>query len=117
MAVLTTATASGRQMYAGTLTTTLTTTLYTAPAASANVTSPSATAYVKEIVLTNTTATAATVTIAVGGVTILSGVSVNGNDTKVLSGLNVMIPASGTITGGAGTATAINAYISGVEVQ
>lgn len=116
MAVLLTATASGKQMYAGTLGT-LSSTLYTAPAASANVVSPSATAYIKEIIIANTTGSAATVTLTVAGVTILGALSVGANDTKVLGGLNIMIPASNVVTALASVASTINLYVSGVEIQ
>lgn len=98
------------------LTTTAGTVLYTAPAASSNVTSPSATAYVKEIILSNTTTGALTATVNVNGVAILSGVSIAANDTKVLSGLSTALNAGSTITGSA-SATGINCVVSGTEVQ
>jgi hypothetical protein len=120
MAVLSGATASGRQMYQGQPTTT-NSTLYTAPTNNANVTSPSATAYVKEIIICNTTATAASISIYVGGggITnrIISEISVAGNDTKFLSGLNIMIPAGAIIAGYQDTAASLTVTISGVEVQ
>lgn len=120
MAVSSQATASMRQMYMGQPGTSATT-LYTAPSASANVTAPSATAYIKEIIIANTTANAATITIGINGTAaanqIVPAVSVNGNDVKVLSGLNTAIPAGGTIQALQGTVSAITVTISGVEVQ
>jgi hypothetical protein len=125
MAVLSGATASGRQMAQALLTTTVAT-YYTAPAASMNVTSPSATAYIKEIILANSSASSAAVTLyvvpsggTVGGAygnMILPAVTVNNNDTKILSGLNLMMPAGATIQAVCNTASAINMTISGVEV-
>lgn len=118
--VSTQATASGRQFYQGQPGTTATT-LYTAPAQSSNVPSPYATAYIKEIILANTTASAATVTIGIGGTAaanqIVPTVTVNPNDVKIISGINTMVPASGTIQAQQGTSGAITVTICGVEVQ
>lgn len=116
MAVTQNAAASARSMCAVALTTTLSTVLYTAPALNANVTTPSSTAYVKEIVIANTTAAAINVTLGVNGVAILGAVPVAANDTKIISGMNTMLNAGATITGGA-SATGVNVDISGVEVQ
>jgi hypothetical protein len=116
MAVLNGATASPRLM-SGCVLTTSSTALYTAPSYTSNVTSPSATAYIKEIILANYTGSATTVNVAVGGVGIISGLTLNAYDTKVLSGLNTMMTAGSTITASAGTASAITCLISGVEVQ
>lgn len=116
MAVTSNAAASGRNMCAAALDTTLSTVLYTAPALNANVTAPSSTAYVKEIVISNTAAAAINVTIGVNGKAILGAVPVAANDTKILRGLNIMLNAGATITGGA-SAAGVNAVISGVEVQ
>jgi hypothetical protein len=115
---------SGRQFYQGQPGTTVST-LYTAPAASSNVTSPSATAYIKEIILANTTGAAATVTLYLvpsGGTAgvanmIVPALSINANDAKVLAGLNTFIPAGATIQGVQGTSGAITVTISGMEVQ
>lgn len=116
MAVLSTATASGKLLVANVLTGS-SAVLYTAPAQTANVTAPSATAYIKEIIIANNTATAATVTITIGTAAILTAVSIAANDTKIMSGLNTMIPAGLTLSALSGTASALTLYISGVEVQ
>lgn len=116
MAVSTSATSSGQKLCAVALTTTLTTVLYTSPNSSTLVTSPSATAYVKEIILANTTSSAISVTLGINGVTILGAISINANDTKIIGGLNTMIDPNGTVTGGA-SATGVNCLISGVVVQ
>jgi hypothetical protein len=100
---------------------TTTTTLYTAPSNTTANPSPGATAIVKEIVLANTTANAATVTIGINGTSaanqIIPAISVGANDTKILSGLNLMLNASDTLQGLQGTASAVTVVISGVEVQ
>lgn len=120
MAWTTQAVASGRQFYQG-QPGTAATTLYTAPAASSNVTSPSATAIIEEIILTNTTATAATVSIGINGTAaanlIVASLSIAGNDTKVLTGLRTALPAGATIQALQGTAGSITVTISGSEVQ
>jgi hypothetical protein len=114
MALLSTAIASPKQLYSGSPTTTLTT-IYTAPGASANVTSPSATAYIKEVIVCNTTAAAISATISIPGGYLLNGTLIPANDTKVLS-LNTYLIAYGILQS---SATAIGLYvtISGVEVQ
>ena len=120
MSLTAAAVASPRQLYQGQPGTTVGT-LYTAPAASANVTSPSATAYITEIVIANTTASAATISLYIGGSAaanaILSGLSIAANDTKILTGLKTAIPAGATIQALQGTAAAITLTLSGVEVQ
>lgn len=116
MAVLANATASARSMCAVALTTALATTLYTAPALNTNVTTPSSTAYVKEIIIANTTGATINVTIGVNGVTIFGAIPVAANDTKIIGGMNAMLNAGATITGGA-SASGVNVDISGVEVQ
>lgn len=115
MAVLVTATASGKVFFNGTVGTS-TTTLYTAPSASANVTSPSATAYVKEIMITNVTSVPLTIIMNIGGYNVMYGVQIAPNDTKILTGLNTMLSA-GTVITATASGTGMNAYISGVEVQ
>ena len=93
--------------YRGAASTTLTTTLYT--------TAATETAIITNIALTNTAATAATVTINFEGVAYISGVSVAANSTTSID-LKQPIIASGaskTITGGA-SATTVNLHISGV---
>ena len=95
--------------------------LYTAPTYDSNVTTPSATAVIKEILLCNTTGLTATVTLGINGVAaanqIIPTVSVAANDTKVISGLDTMLTQGDTINGMQGTANAITVTISGVEVQ
>lgn len=116
--------ASGRQLYAGQPGTTVGT-LYTAPAASANVPSPYSTAVITEIVLCNTTGSQATISIYVvpsGGTAsaanaILYNLPVTANDTKYLSGIATQIPPGGTLQGSQGTAGAITVTVSGYEVQ
>jgi len=86
---------------------TSTTTLYTVPA--------STTAIVKEIVLCNKTASDATVTITFDGTNIISGKTVKTNDTYVIE-FHSILGAGKIIAGLAGTANAIDYYISGIEV-
>ncbi|UNO48060.1 hypothetical protein [Alicyclobacillus acidoterrestris] len=133
MTVLSGATASGRQFYQGQLSTSSVTTLYTAPAASSNVTSTtagtsgssgsagSATAYVKEIVLSNNMSSSVTASITIGPNSsnqypFIPNVTINGFDTKIISGLNTMLPANSVIQGFA-SAAGIYCTISGVEIQ
>lgn len=75
--------------------------LYTAPAYDSNVTTPSATAIIKEILLANTTATAATVTLGIGGTAaanqFIPTVTVQPNDTKVIRNLDTMLGGGETI--------------------
>lgn len=87
------------------------TTLYTVP-------STTAVAVVTNIVVSNTSTSAASATIAIDGVAIIPTVSVAAN-TFVGFDLKQVIPASGTpktITGYAST-TAVNFHISGVEIS
>lgn len=95
--------------------------IYQAPASSGNVTSPSSTAYITEIVIANTLASAATITLGIGGVAaanqIIPAVSVAANDSKIISGIKTMMPAGSTLQALQGTSGAITLTISGVEVQ
>jgi hypothetical protein len=124
MSVNNQAQASARQMYQGQPGTSATT-LYTAPAANANVTSPSATAYITEIILTNTTATAATITLGIVpsagslGVAneIMTAVSIPANSVQYFSGLKTYMSAQSFLSALQGTSGAITVTISGVEVQ
>lgn len=120
MAISPASVASPRQLYQGQPGTGAST-LYTAPALSANVTSPSATAYVTEIIICNTTASAATITIGINGVAasnqLIGAITINANDTKVISGIRTLMPAGSTLQALQGTASAITLTISGVEVQ
>lgn len=95
--------------YRGSATTTLNTTLYT--------TASTEIAIVTNIGITNTSASAQTVTIAFDGVTYLGATSVAANTTISID-LKQPIIATGstkTITGGA-SATSVNLHISGVTL-
>ena len=95
-----------KKLYAG-LPGTASTTLYTVPA--------NTTTIVKNIVLCNTTGTAATVTLTAGGQTIINAFSIEANNTKTLD-LSLVMAATDTITGLQVTASAVSVYVSGVEV-
>lgn len=98
--------ATPKRLYKGTAGTTPST-AYTVPT--------NTTTIVKNIVLTNKTESAATVTITIAGVEVVNNYSVTANDTVVID-LSLVMSATETITVQAGTASAINVYISGVEV-
>ena len=86
------------------------TTLYTVP-------NSSTTAIVTNIVATNTATSAATFTINIDGVALLSGVSLAANSSAFFD-LKQVIPANATpktISGSASAAT-VNFHISGVEI-
>jgi len=94
----------------GTLSATLTTTLYT-------VTDP-ADVIVTNVVLTNKTASSATVTLDFDGVYILSAVTIDAYSLVTLD-IKQPIITSGSnklIRGGSGTASAIDYHISGVTL-
>lgn len=116
MPVLSSAVASPRNLCTSVGQTTLTT-VYTAPTYSTNVTAPSSTAYIKEISICNVSSAAVTVIIQVNNQPILSSMTINGNDTKILTGLNTMINSGQTIQVQASIASSIVFQISGVEVQ
>lgn len=120
MAISPAAVASPRQFYQGQPGIGATT-LYTAPALNTSVTAPSATAYITEIVICNTTASPANITVFVGGSTpsnaLIYSLTINGYDSKVLSGLKTFIPAGHSISALQGTNSALTLTISGVEVQ
>lgn len=86
------------------------TTLYTVP-------NSSTTTIVTNIAITNTGTSAATATINLDGVAIISGVSVSANQTYVID-LKQVIPADATpkTISGSASATTIRFHISGVEV-
>jgi hypothetical protein len=86
--------------------TTTTTTLYTVPA--------STTAVITNIVVTNTTSTAGTYTLALEGISIATTVTIAAFDSVVID-MKQVLAATKTITGGA-SATTINFHISGVEI-
>lgn len=82
------------------------TTLYTTPAGS--------TAVVTNIAIANTTASAATATVNLNAIAVLSSIQVPANSTTFVD-LKQVISASQTITGSAST-TGVNFHISGVEI-
>ncbi len=98
--------ATPKRLYKGTAGTSATT-AYTVPT--------NTTTIVKNIVMTNKTGSAATITITIAGVEVVNNYSVAANDTVVID-LSLVMSATETITVRAGTANAINVYISGVEV-
>jgi hypothetical protein len=82
-------------------------TLYTVPA--------STTAVVKELILCNKTAGAVTVTVTFDGVNIVNAKSIAANDTLVIA-LSSVLATALIIAGLASANTAIDYYISGLEV-
>lgn len=95
--------------------------IYTSPGYTPNVTSPSATAIVKEVIICNYSGATQQIYMTIDGVGFIYGLSVAAGDTKVLSGLNTMIP--GAMTGNANNIQAwassynTSIIVSGVEVQ
>ena len=95
-------------------------TILTAPALSASQSTGDATAQLTEITLCNTTSSAATVILGLGGVAAanqLVNTTIQANDTLVLSGLKTLLGAGQTVQGESGTASAITATISWGTVQ
>ena len=95
-----------KALFRGAATTTVGTTLYTVPSATTTV--------VTSIIVTNTSASAGTYTLALGGTNLGTTIAVGGNDSTVID-LKQTLTATQTITGGA-SATTINFHISGVEI-
>lgn len=95
-----------KRLYGNTLSTS-NTTLYTVPSATKTI--------VSELILTNKTGTDATATILFNGVNIIAGRTVKANNTLVI-GLHSLLEATNLIEGSAGTGSAIDVYISGIEV-
>jgi len=83
-------------------------TLYTTPA--------STTTIVKSIILANKTASDATATITFDGANIVPAHAIPANDSIVIQ-LTAILEAGMLIEGLAGTADAIDYYISGIEVS
>lgn len=83
-------------------------TLYTCPASTATI--------VKTISLSNITATDATATIILRGKSLLTGHVIPANDSLILRDIGHILEAAETITGLAGTGSAIDYIISGMEV-
>ena len=96
-----------RTLFRGAATTTVGTTLYTAPAATTTV--------VTSIVVTNTAASSATFTMGLGGTNLATTVTVGALDSSVID-LKQVLTAAQTITGGA-SATTVNFHIAGVEIS
>lgn len=86
---------------------TSTSTLYTVPV--------STTTIVKNIVMCNNTTNPAKIYISVANRDIVSGYTVQANDTVILD-LSLVMPTGQTITASQVTSSAINLFISGVEV-
>lgn len=95
-----------KNLYGGTLGTS-SATLYTVPA--------STKAILKEIILCNKTSTDTTATIIVNGITVIGGKNIPKSETYVVE-FHSIIEAEKIITGLAGTSSAIDIYISGIEV-
>jgi hypothetical protein len=95
-----------KALFRGAATTSTGTTLYTVPA--------STTTVVTSIIVTNTSASAGTFTMALGGTNFGTLIAVGGNDSTVID-IKQVLTATQTITGGA-SATTINFHISGVEI-
>ena len=95
-----------KTLFRGAASTTTTTTLYTVPASTQTV--------VTNIIVTNTTASAGTFTLTLGGTNLATSVAVGGNDSTVID-IKQVLTATQTIQGGA-SATSINFHIAGVEI-
>ena len=95
-----------KALFRGAATTTLTTTLYTVPAAT--------TAVITNIVITNTANAAATFDLSLNGVKLADAVSIAADSITTLD-IKQVIAATQTIQGGA-SATTVNFHISGVEI-
>lgn len=95
-----------KNLYNGTLGT-ASATLYTVPALTKTI--------VKEIVLCNKSATDATATITINGISIVGGKTIPKNETYVIE-LHSVIETGIIIAGLSGTASVIDTYISGIEV-
>lgn len=98
--------ATTTKVIARTAAATTSTTLYTVPSATTTI--------VTNIAITNTATSAATYTLAFGGVTFASTSSIAANDTIVIDAKQVLV-ATNTITGLA-SATTVNFHICGVEI-
>ena len=98
--------ATTTKVLARTAAATSSTTLYTVPSAT--------TAIITNIVVTNTAASAATFTVKINSIDILSGVSIAAN-TSAFFDLKQVVPATQVVAGSA-SATTVNFHISGVEI-
>ncbi|RUT36332.1 hypothetical protein EJP77_04930 [Paenibacillus zeisoli] len=88
---------------------TASTTVYTVPA--------STTTFLKALTICNKTATDATVTLLLAGTEVIYQHKIKANDTITIPFLDQILNAGETITGLAGTASALTYYISGREVS
>jgi len=95
-----------KTLYSGTLGT-ASASLYTVPA--------STTTIIKEIILCNKTSSAVTATITFDGINIVGGKSIAANDTLVIE-LHSILLAGKIIAGLSNTASAVDCFISGIEV-
>lgn len=100
-------TATPKTLFRGAATTDTDTVLYTVPAAT--------TAVITNIVVTNTSGSDGTFTMAFDDVNFATTVTVGGNDSTIID-LKQELAATETIKGGA-SATSINFHISGVEIS
>ena len=96
-----------KTLFRGAATTNTSTVLYTVPSAT--------TAVVTSIVVTNTSGSAATFTMALGGVNLATTVSVGALDSTVID-IKQVLNATETITGGA-SVTDVKLHVSGVEIS
>lgn len=99
--------ATPKALFRGAATTTVTTTLYTVPAATSTI--------ISNIVVTNTAASAGTYTLALDGVRLADAVSIPAN-TTVFIDLKQVLATTKIIAGGA-SATTVNFHISGIEIS
>lgn len=96
-----------KKLYASTPTT-ASSTLYTVPASTKTI--------VKSVVIGNTSASDATITLGFGGINLLTSTVVEGNNTKVID-LSLVLEAGEKITGLQSRSNALTIYVSGVEVS
>jgi len=103
-------TTTPKKLVGATMTTTLTTVLYTVPAATTTV--------ITALSVCNTSASAANLTLTIDGTPMFSAAPVQPNETWPLGPdtLRHVLPTGATITGGASAATAIAVRISGAEL-
>lgn len=97
---------TSKPLFRGAATTNTGTVLYTTPA--------STTTVITSIVVSNTSASAGTFTLAMNGVALATAIAVGGNDSTVID-IKQSLLTTQTITGGASAST-INFHISGVEI-
>jgi hypothetical protein len=86
-------------------------TLYTAPSTAGSF------VVIKAITLCNKTASMATVTLKLDGIEVVAAYPIEARDTITIPFIDHILEASELIEGLAGTASAINYYISGKEVS